>query len=216
MSEAFDTAKPPMVKVLELNEDYRYKELFRVVRARLQYRRFDGTLSDPVTRLNFERGNSVGILLYDRVQDAVLLVRQFRYPVFASLKAEEQNSAGARHAWLLEIVAGVQEADLDAGQVARKELLEEAGYELKSEPRSIATFYPSPGGTSESIALFWAEVAAGEQSGKGGGVAAEGEDTQLVTIPFNRALEMIRSGEIRDAKTIIALQHVALLGRGQV
>ena len=30
---------------------------------------------------------------------------------------------------------------------------------------------------------------------------------------FNRALEMIRSGEIRDAKTIISLQHMALLAR---
>ena len=213
MSEAFDKAKPPLVNVLELREEYHYKELFRVMRARLQYRRFDGTLSDPVTRLNFERGNSVGILLYDRAQDVVLLVRQFRYPVFASLRAEEQNGAGARQAWLLEIVAGVQDAGLDVGQVARKELLEEAGYELKSEPRAIATFYPSPGGTSERIALFWAEVTAGERSAEGGGVAAEGEDTQLVSIPFNRALAMTSSGEIRDAKTIIALQHVALLAQ---
>ncbi len=213
MSAAFDAAPPPLVQVLELSEDYHYKTLFRVVRARLQFRRFDGTLSDPVTRLSFERGNSVGVLLYDRGQDAVSLVRQFRYPVFASLDPADQNGAGARQAWLLEIVAGVQDTGLDAGQVARKELLEEAGYELKSEPHFIATVYPSPGGSSESILVFWAEISAAEHSGKGGGVAAEGEDTELVTIPFGRALEMINHGEIRDAKTVIALQHLALLDK---
>jgi ADP-ribose pyrophosphatase len=206
-------AKPPLVEVLELVEDYRYRQLFRVMRARLQYRRFDGTLSDPVTRLNFERGKAVGILLYDPDQHTVLLVRQFRYPVFASLAHEEQNGADVRQAWLLEIVAGVQEEGLDAEAVARKELLEEAGYELRSEPHFIATFYPSPGGSSESITLFWADVSSGERSGPGGGVASEGENTELVALSVAHALEMISRGEIRDAKTIIALQHLALLDR---
>ena len=210
MSEAFEQAESPLVKVLALSEDYRYKQSFRVMRARLQYRRFDGTLSEPVTRLDFARGKAVGVLLYDRALDAVLLVRQFRYPVFASLAAEEQSGTDVKQAWLLEIVAGVQEEGLDAVAVARKELLEEVGYELKNEPRLIATFYPSPGGSSESITLFWAEVSPGERTGPGGGLVAEGEDTELVSLPLARALAMISSGEIRDAKTIIALQHLAL------
>ena len=39
---------------------------------------------------------------------------------------------------------------------------------------------------------------------------AGGEDTQVVVLPFQAAMEMIASGEIRDGKTILALQHLAL------
>jgi len=50
----------------------------------------------------------------------------------------------------------------------------------------------------------------GERVGSGGGVVAEGEDTKVVVIPFARALSMITRGEITDAKTMIALQYLAL------
>ena len=55
----------PWVVVLEQVEDYRFGSLFRCIRAQIRYRRFDGTMSAPVTRINFERGDSVGVLLYD-------------------------------------------------------------------------------------------------------------------------------------------------------
>jgi len=50
--------------------------------------------------------------------------------------------------------------------------------------------------------------------GEGGGIAAEGEDTQVVVLPFGEALDMVARGEISDAKTVIALQHLALLKVG--
>ena len=43
-----------------------------------------------------------------------------------------------------------------------------------------------------------------------GEVVAQGEDTQIVILPFQQALEMVTRGEICDAKTILALQHLAL------
>jgi ADP-ribose pyrophosphatase len=197
------------VRILESHEDYRYGNRFRVLRARLQYRRFDGQLSDPVTRISFERGDSVGVLLYDARRDVVILASQFRYPVFA-----RQGSGGppeaAQSAWLLEVVAGMQDPGYGPQEVAHQELLEEAGYELKSELRSIASFYPSPGGSSERITLFWAEVDGGPRSGTSGGVLAEGEDIQMVALPLTEAMQKIANGEICDAKTIIALQHLAL------
>jgi ADP-ribose pyrophosphatase len=211
------TTQPPQpddagawVRILDEVEDYRFGHLFRIVRARLQHRRFDGQMSPPITRINFERGDSVGVLLYDPRADAVVLVRQFRYPVYARLSPAERAGEGARQAWLLEIVAGVQEDDHSLQEVANRELLEEAGYQVKAGLQTILTFYPSPGGTSERVTVFMAEVDSQQRAGKGGGVKAEGEDIQIVVVPFQEAMEMLYRGEIQDAKTIIALQYLAL------
>jgi ADP-ribose pyrophosphatase len=211
-SQANDAS--PWVKILDQVEDYSFGKLFRVIRATLQYRRFDGRMSEPITRINFERGDAVGVLLYDPQDDVVLLVRQFRYPIYARLDPHEREGDGAKQAWLLEIVAGVVDEGRTVKEVAYKELLEEAGYQVRGDLQPIATIYPSPGGTSERIHLFLGEVDRGQRVGKGGGIAAEGEDTQVVVLPFREAMEMVTRGDICDAKTIIALQHLALLKAG--
>jgi ADP-ribose pyrophosphatase len=201
--------QPPVI-ILDEVKDYAFGDLFRIKRARLQYRRFDGRMSDPMTRICFERGDSVGVLLHDPGEDTVILVRQFRYPVYVALDAEARTHDGAPQAWILELVAGVIEEEHTVSQVANKELLEEAGYRVKGELKPISTIYPSPGGTSERIHLLLGEVDGGVRVGKGGGVAAEGEDIQIVVLPFAEAMERVGRGEIQDAKTIIALQHLAL------
>src|SRR6266542_2122826 len=200
----------PWVQLREAQVTYRSDTFFRIVEAKLRYRRFDGQMSDVITRLNFERGDSVGVLLYDTAEDALVLVRQFRYPDYASLPANARAGEGAQQAWLLEIVAGVKDADRGVEDVAHKELLEEAGYNVIGALQHIATIYPSPGGTSERIHLYLGNVDHRRQAGQGGGVVAEGEDTQVVVLPFQEAMEMVARGEIRDAKTIVALQHLAL------
>ena len=204
----------PWVTILSTAEDYSFGNLFRVVRATLQYRRLDGRMSEPVTRVDFERGDSVGVLLYDPTQQAVILVRQFRYPVYASLDDNDRAGSGAKRAWTLEIVAGVVERDQSVSEAASKELLEEAGYRVSGELQPIATVYPSPGGTSERVHLFLGEVDQNQRVGKGGGVATEGEDVQVILLPFREAMEMVARGEIQDAKTIIALQHLARRNAG--
>jgi nudix-type nucleoside diphosphatase (YffH/AdpP family) len=199
------------VEILQETVRYAFHGLFRIVEARLRYRRFDGRMSEPITRVNFERGDAVGVLLHDAEQDTVVLVRQFRYPVYAALSAEARQGKGAREAWLLEIVAGVIESDRSAPEVGRRELLEEAGYTVEGALNFIGTIYPSPGGSSERIHLYWAEVRAAEPAGTGGGLEDEGEDTEVVVLPFRAAMDMIARGEIRDGKTILTLQHLALL-----
>jgi ADP-ribose pyrophosphatase len=200
----------PWVKVLDRSTEYSFGEMFHVVRARLRHWRFDGTASEPVTRIYFERGDSVGVLLHDPRHDAVILVRQFRYPVYAGLNPDQRSGLGAGKAWMLEIVAGMVEEGLTVTEVANKELFEEAGFVVKGPLKPIATIYPSPGGTSERIPIYLAEVDLRSRTVSGGGVLAEGEDIQLEVIPFGEALGMVATGEICDAKTIIALQHLAL------
>ncbi len=206
-SEAADSNR--WVEILDQVEEYNLGNLFRIIKARLKHRRLDGRMSAPLTRINFERGNSVGVLLYDSKNEAVILVRQFRYPVYAGLPPHQQEGEGVRHAWILETVAGISEEGETAQDVAIRELLEEAGYRVKSM-QPITTMYPSPGGSSERVTLFLGEVDHTQRPGKGGGLQAEGEDIEVVVIPFTKAMSMIKSGEISDAKAIIALQYLAL------
>ena len=199
------------VKILDLVEDYSFGSLFRVIGATLRYRRFDGHMSEEITRINFERGDSVGVLLYDPDEDVVVLTRQFRYPVYASFDSEIIKEEVAKQAWLLEVVAGIIDPGHSAVEIASKELLEEAGYVVQGELRPIATIYPSPGGSSERISLLLGLVNHKDRLNAGGGLPSKGEDIQVESLSFQESMVMITRGEIIDAKTIIALQHLALL-----
>jgi ADP-ribose pyrophosphatase len=203
----------PLVKILQEKVVYSFKDTFKVVEALLQFRRFDGQMSDPITRIYFERGDSVAMLLYAPKTDFVLLARQFRYPVYAALPPDQSSGQGTSRAWLLETFAGMIDPGKTAAEVASKELLEEAGYHVLPNLSPVATFYASPGGTSERISVYIVEVEAHQKVSLGGGVIAEGEDIQIVELPFKEALAMVERGEITDAKTIIALQHLALHGK---
>jgi len=205
-----DSLQMPLVEVIELAEDYAFGGAFRIERGRLRFRRFDGAMSEPITRITFERNDAVGVLLYDPHDDGVILVRQFRFPVFAALPPEQQADEGARKAWLIEVIAGVQDPGYGVREVAHKEMLEESGYKLHGPLEHVMTFYVSPGGTSERVHLFYGELDHRARAEAGGGVLAEGEDTQVIFVPRAQALAMVASGEICDAKTIIALQNLEL------
>lgn len=200
------------VNILDQVVDYSFGELFKIIRATLQFERYDGQMSKPMTRINFERADSVGILLYDPDRDEVVLTEQFRYPVYASLDPDEATGVGAKKAWLLEIVAGVQDAGKTVIEVAQKELFEEAGYRIETDGswHLIAKIYPSPGGSSERIYLYWARVNREDRTSEGGGIAEEREDIRVLSLSFKEALGMVERGEIQDAKTIIALQYLAI------
>jgi len=199
------------VKILDLVEDYSFESMFRVIRAMLRFRRFDGHMSEEITRINFERGDSVAVLLYDPDEDVVVLTRQFRYPVYASIDPEIVEEGGAKQAWLLEVVAGIIDPGHSAVEIASKEVLEEAGFVVQGGLRPIATIYSSPGWTSERIYLFLGLVDHKDRLNAGGGLPSEGEDIQVESLSFQESMMMIARGEVSDAKTIIALQHLALL-----
>lgn len=174
------------VTVKEVKREY--DGVFKVDKAILQHEKFDGTMSKEIARLNFNRGDVVAILLYNRSSKSIILVRQFRYPTYVN------NGPG----WLLECVAGIK----DDGEiaVARKEALEETGYKV-DELEYITQFYPSPGGCSEKVYLYLAYVEAKDKINMGVG----NEDISVMEVPFSEAFEMVRNGEICDAKTIIGL-----------
>ncbi len=194
-------ARPRRVQVLE--KERVFEGFMSLDRAVVRYERYDGSLSEPVARLVLERGDAVGVLLYDPERDLVVLVEQFRYPAYAA----------GDEGWLLEIVAGTVPAGADPAAVARSEVREEAGYEVQ-ELQPLATCFLSPGGSSERVHLYAARIKVGERSAAGGGLAEEGEDIRLRTLGRAEALGLLRSGAIRDAKTIIALQALFCQGTG--
>lgn len=151
-------------------------------------------------RETYDCGHGAAILPYDPARGTVLLIRQFRFPAFAN----------GESGFLIEVPAGKLDAD-DPEACARKEAEEETGFAV-TDVRKVAEAYASPGSVMEKLSLFVARYAAGDRIAAGGGLIEEGEDIELLEMPFGTALAMIGSGEIADAKTIILLQHLALSG----
>lgn len=200
-----------LVQILDQQEDYSFGSIFRVNKAKLRFRRFDGRMSEEITRINFERGDSVGILLYDPEEDVVVLIRQFRYPIYASIDPKELKVGNAKKAWMLEIVAGIIDPGHRAAEIASKEIMEESGYAVLGDLLPITTINPSPGGSSERIYLYLGLINHQNQLAEENESPSIGEDIQVVKLTFQEAMTMVEHGEISDAKTIISLQHLALI-----
>ena len=173
--------------------------LFSMEEAMVSHERFDGRMAPAVRRVHFSRGDSVGVLIYAVDTDEVVLVEQFRYPVYASYPESERDGKG----WILETVAGVKDAR--GPDVARREILEETGYALPGELEHLTTVYVSPGGTSERTELYLARVSKPEGICQHAGLESESEDIRPHVIPFGEALRMVAAGRIVDSKTVIAL-----------
>jgi nudix-type nucleoside diphosphatase (YffH/AdpP family) len=167
-------------------------DFFKVDEAHLRFERFDGTMSEAVRRLNFERGDAAAALLVDAGRRTVFLIEQFMYPTL--------EKAGG---WLETVVAGMIDGGESPEQAIRREILEEAGFEAETL-WPIASVFVSPGGSSERIFLFCTRVSEAARRSEGGGVASEGEDIRIVERPIDDFLARVRAGQVQDAKTLIA------------
>ncbi len=173
-------------------------DFFKVEEAYVCYERFDQSMSDVVRRLNVDRGDSVAAILLNRNRNNVILTKQFRYPTCASGPG-----------WIIEIVAGMLSDGESPEDCMQREIKEETGYRVTDLTR-ISTFFVSPGGSSERIFLFCAEVDDHNRVDEGGGVATEHEDIQVLEFSLDDISAMLERGEIMDAKTIIALQWLLI------
>ncbi|MFN4282083.1 MAG: ADP-ribose diphosphatase [Alphaproteobacteria bacterium] len=171
---------------------------FRVDRYHLRHRLFAGGMSAPFMREIFERGHAAAVLPYDPARDEVVLIEQFRPGALAA----------GFHPWLIEPVAGIIEPGESAESVARREAVEEAGCEITALV-PMHHYLTSPGGTSESCALFCGKVDAAKAGGIHG-LDHENEDIRVMALPFARARAWLDEGRLNNALTIIAIQWLAL------
>ena len=182
-----------------LDRETAYQGFFRVGLYRLRHRRYDGGWSAELSREVVERGRAVGLLLYDPRRDAVVLIEQFRLPA---------HLAGFT-SWQLEIVAGlVDHGEETESDVARREAQEEAGLAIEGELVPIHRLLTSPGGSTQTVALFCARVDASRAGGVHG-LAAEHEDIKVVVKSYVEVARMLRDGGIENATTMIALYWLA-------
>jgi nudix-type nucleoside diphosphatase (YffH/AdpP family) len=183
-----------MKKVSIEEKKYIFDDFFKVEEAYLRFEQFNGKMSPRIRRLNMERGNSVAIVILNKDTDKLIMVSQFRYPTY-------QNSDG----WTIEIIAGMIDPGETPEQTLRRELDEEIGLDLETFEH-ISVFYPSPGGSSEQIYLYYAEVSGEKAKYKEtGGLLSHGEDVKALELSLQAALTKVKSGEIVDAKTIIGV-----------
>jgi ADP-ribose pyrophosphatase len=171
---------------------------FRVDRYHLRHRLFTGGMSAPFMREIFERGHAAAVLPYDPARDEVVLIEQFRPGALAA----------GFPPWLIEPVAGIIEPGESAETVARREAVEESGCMI-SELTPMHRYLTSPGGTSESCALFCGKVDAAKAGGIHG-LDGENEDIRVMSIPFAQARAWLDEGRLNNALAIIAIQWLAL------
>jgi ADP-ribose pyrophosphatase len=182
------------MKKVEIQQVKRvYDDFFKVDEAFIRYEKYDGRMSETERCLSFERGDAIGVLVFNRDSKKVLLTEQFRYPTY--------NSGGG---WLVEVAAGGIEEGESPEETVRREMVEEVGYQA-DQITHIATFYTSPGGSSERIFLYYAEVDNSLKVNEGGGLDSENEDIRVVEYSLPEIWVGLESGQFNDAKTITAL-----------
>lgn len=141
---------------------------------------------DVVERERLSHGGAVGMVPVTQ-KGKVLLVRQYRHAV-------------RRH--LLEVPAGKLDAGEDPEACAHRELLEEVGA-TADELVELATFFNSPGYSSELFHLYLAKVSDELSAPQPDG--HEEEDMEIVPVSLDEALALVDDGTICDAKSIIGL-----------
>ncbi len=175
-------------------EEPLYKGFFTAVRYHLRHTLFQGGLSSLFSREVFLRTPAAAVLLYDDLEDKVVLVEQFRVgPMVAN-----------DYPWMLEVVAGIAEPGENPEEVAIREAEEEADCKI-TQLIPVSSYYPSPGACNEVIHLYCGLT---DSRGAGGihGLDHENEDIKVHVLSCDDALIMLDSGKINNATTIIALQ----------
>ncbi|HVW74216.1 MAG TPA: NUDIX domain-containing protein [Rhizomicrobium sp.] len=170
-------------------------------KASFDYLRGDGQWQHQ-ERESYDIGDAAAVLPFDRAHGKVLLIKQFRWPLF---------EWGYKQL-LIEVIAGKLDGDTPLDCI-HKEAMEEAGVIL-SHPRFLTNCFVSPGAVKERVALFLADYDSTAPRAKGGGHEAEGEDILVLEMTLDEALAMIPQGEIVDMKTIALLQAAALSIQG--
>jgi len=185
--------------IRNLRETVLSDETFLLRRLEFEQRRRDGTWQ-PLKRELYGHGNAAALLPYDPSRGTVILVRQIRFVTYLD---------GYAHP-LLEVCAGMLDRD-DPETAIIREAEEEIGYRI-SHPRRVFDAFMSPGCFSERISFFVATYTPADRIGRGGGLADEGEDIEVLEMPLDDAVALIGTGGIVDAKTIMLLQWAKLHG----
>ena len=188
--------KDPIIKIKQT--DLLSNNWYLLNKVTYDYQKEDKTIETQIREV-YDRGNGAGILLYNKIQKTVILIRQFRLPSYLN---------GNETGMMIEVCAGLLDKD-NPKQCIIREVEEETGYRVETVHKVFET-YVSPGAVTEILHLFVGEYDSSMKISEGGGIASEQENIEVFEIPFAEALAMIERGEIRDSKTIMLLQYAKI------
>jgi GDP-mannose pyrophosphatase NudK len=183
----------PNVKIIE--EKLLSDNWYTLKKITFDYRNPSGHWAQQ-SRESYDRGNGATILLYNKENQSVILTQQFRMPTYVN---------GNLTGMLIETCAGLLDKD-NAEDCIRRETEEETGYRI-TDVKKVFEAYMSPGSVTEILYFFVAEYHKDMKVNDGGGAKHEQENIEVLELPFNEALKMIETGEIKDGKTIMLLQY---------
>ena len=150
----------------------------------------------------YVRTNSATVLLYNLETKTVVLTRQLRLPTYFN-----RNESGM----LTECCAGMIDEGETAEECVKREAFEETGYQLE-EVQKVYEAYLSRASVTELTTFFIAPYTPDMKVSEGGGLKEENEVIEVLEMPFDEAFEKIANGLIRDAKTILLLQYMRMMG----
>lgn len=159
-----------------------------------EYQKEDGSW-ETQHREAYDRGNGAVILLFNKQQQTIILTRQFRMPTYVN---------GNVDGMMIEACAGILEKG-NAEETIRMEVEEETGYKI-DVVQKIFESYMSPGSVTEILYFFIGAYEAKMKVSDGGGAADETENIEVLEMPFKEAMDLFKTGVIKDAKTIMLLQ----------
>jgi len=188
----------PNNKVRNLKTEVLSDNWYVLRKVTFEYLKNDGTW-EVQDREAYDRGDGATILLYNKENRTVILTRQFRIPTYVN-----GNDTGM----LIESCAGLLDRD-NAEDCIKRETEEETGYKISSVEK-IFEAYMSPGSVTEIVHFFIAEYTKSMKIGEGGGAEDEQEEIEVLELKIDKAVQMIKSGEIKDGKTIMLLQYIQL------
>ena len=125
--------------------------------------------------------DSVAVLLYHEEKKAFLLVKQFRAPVYLNDKTKT---------YTYELCAGLVDKDVSLVQIAKEEIDEECGYEVKIEDiQKVTSFFTNVGISGGCQHLFFAKINESMKIHQGGGI--NDEQIELHFLPLEQCDELI-------------------------
>jgi len=187
-----------MTKIKNIKKEVLSNNWYTLNKFTFDFQLQDGTWSTQM-RESYDRGNGAAILLYNTKKGTILLTKQFRMPTYVN---------GNKDGFMIEVCAGLLDDDSPEACI-KKEAEEETGYRI-GNVKKVMEAYSSPGSVTEILYYFIAEYSEDMKVSEGGGLEDEAEDIEVLEVQFNKAIEMINNGEIKDAKTIILLQYAQI------
>ncbi|MFD0857476.1 NUDIX domain-containing protein [Roseovarius aquimarinus] len=165
----------------------------------LRHPTFSGRMSETVRREMMIATDAAMVLPYDPVRDRILLVEQFRMGPFGR---------GDPRPWMLEPVAGRIDAGETPEEAARRECEEEAGLTL-SRLEPIASYYCTPGYSTEYFHNFVGIADLPDDLPRLGGLDSEAEDIRLHLLDFEAGMRLIETGEADNGPLLLSLLWLA-------